>query len=76
MYTDIDWWTKIRFDALRGETSKREILRRGGIDWETLKKYRNIPSRLAIGRISPASPLTFTPPFPALIACSRRLSST
>ena len=34
----MDWWTKIRFEVLRGETSKREILRREGIHWETLKK--------------------------------------
>ena len=34
----MDWWTKIRIEVLRGETSKREILRREGIHWETLKK--------------------------------------
>ncbi len=38
MYTDMDWWTKIRLEVLRGETSKREILRREAIHWETLKK--------------------------------------
>ena len=38
MYTDMEWWTKIRLEVLRGETSKREILRREGIHWETLKK--------------------------------------
>ncbi|NIQ92467.1 MAG: IS21 family transposase [Deltaproteobacteria bacterium] len=38
MYTDMDWWTKIRLEVLRGERSKREILRREGIHWETLKK--------------------------------------
>ena len=38
MYTDMDWWTKIRLEVLRGETSKREILRREGIHWETLRK--------------------------------------
>jgi hypothetical protein len=38
VYTDMDWWTKIRLEVLRGETSKREILRREGIHWETLKK--------------------------------------
>ena len=26
-----DWWTRIRQEVLRGETSKREILRREGI---------------------------------------------
>ena len=34
----MDWWTRIRLEVLRGETSKREILRREGIHWETLKK--------------------------------------
>ena len=34
----MDWWTKIRLEVLRGETSKREILRREGIHWETLRK--------------------------------------
>jgi transposase len=32
------WWTRIRLEVLRGERSKREILRREGIAWETLKK--------------------------------------
>jgi transposase len=34
----MQWWTTIRLEVLRGETSKREILRREGIHWETLKK--------------------------------------
>jgi transposase len=34
----MQWWTKIRLEVLRGETSKREVLRREGIHWETLKK--------------------------------------
>jgi len=34
----MDWWTNIRLEVLREETSKREILRREGIHWETLKK--------------------------------------
>ena len=38
MYTDMEWWRKIRVEVLRGETSKREILRREEIHWETLKK--------------------------------------
>ena len=38
MYTHMDWWTKIRLEVLRGETSKREILRSEGIHRETLKK--------------------------------------
>ena len=38
MYTDMEWWRRIRLEVLRGEMSKREILRREGIHWETLKK--------------------------------------
>ena len=38
MYTGMDWWTKIRLEVSRGERKKREILRREGISWETLKK--------------------------------------
>ena len=34
----MDWWTKIRLEVSRGERKKREILRREGISWETLKK--------------------------------------
>ena len=34
----MNWWTKIRLEVLRGETSKRQILRREGIHWDTLKK--------------------------------------
>jgi len=34
----MDWWTGIRLEVLRGESKKREILRREGIHWETLKK--------------------------------------
>lgn len=38
VYTDMDWWTHIRLEVLREETSKRAVLRREGIHWETLKK--------------------------------------
>ncbi len=38
MHTNMDRWTKIRLEVLREETSKREILRREAIHWETLKK--------------------------------------
>ena len=34
----MEWWTKVRLEVLRGEKSKREILREEGIHWETLKK--------------------------------------
>ena len=38
MFTDMKLWTKIRLEVSRGKTSKREILQREGIHWETLKK--------------------------------------
>src|SRR5512139_3748985 len=43
VYTGMEWWTKIRLEVLRGETSKREILRRESIHWETLKKILQYP---------------------------------
>jgi len=39
----MEWWTQIRLEVLRGETSKREILRREGIHWDTLKKILQHP---------------------------------
>jgi transposase len=41
VYTNMDIWTKIRLDVIRDGVSKREILRREGIHWETLKKILN-----------------------------------
>ena len=38
MYTDMDRWTKMCPEVLGGETSRRELLRREAIHWETLKK--------------------------------------
>ena len=38
MYRDMDWWTKIRLELRHDETSKREVMRREGIHWDTLKK--------------------------------------
>ena len=43
MYTGMEWWTRIRLEVLRGETSKRAILRRENIHWETLKKILQYP---------------------------------
>jgi hypothetical protein len=34
----MDWWPRIRLEVSREESSKREILRRERIHWETLKK--------------------------------------
>jgi hypothetical protein len=38
VYTDMEWWTKVRLEALRGNRKKRDVLRSEGIGWETLKK--------------------------------------
>jgi hypothetical protein len=46
VYTALERWTKIRLEVLRGETSKRAILRRENIHWETLKKILQYPEPL------------------------------
>lgn len=38
MYRDMEEWTEIRLRVLRGESSKREILRETGMHWRTLEK--------------------------------------
>ena len=57
MYTGMEWWSKIRLEVLRGEKSKREVLRDEGIHWETLKrilKYSEPPGyRLKVVRPKP-----------------------
>ena len=57
MYTDMQFWTKIRLEVLRGDTSKREILRREQIHWETLKKILQYPEppgyRITTARAKP-----------------------
>jgi len=39
----MEWWTNIRLEVLRGESSKREILRREGVHWRTLTKILKHP---------------------------------
>jgi len=43
VHTGMDWWTKIRLEVSREESSKREVLRREGIGWDTLKKILRHP---------------------------------
>ena len=43
MHTEMEWWTKIRLEVSREESTKREILRREGIGWDTLKKVLEHP---------------------------------
>ena len=57
MYFDMEWWKEIRLEVLRGETSKREILRQEGIHWKTLQKilsYSEPPGyQMSTGRPKP-----------------------
>jgi transposase len=38
VYTDMEKWTRIRLELRHGDTSKREVMRREGIHWDTLQK--------------------------------------
>ena len=52
MYTDMDWWTKIRLEILRKENSKRGVMRREGIHWNTLKETFDLIRYFPFGHIS------------------------
>jgi transposase len=43
VHTEMDWWTKVRLEVLRGEKKKREVLRSEGIGWDTLRKILKHP---------------------------------
>ena len=43
MHTEMDWWTRVRLEVLRGEKKKREVLRSEGIGWDTLRKILKHP---------------------------------
>jgi transposase len=57
VFTNMEKWTKIRLDVLQGDVSKREILRREGIHWDTLTKILTHPEppgyRMKIPRPKP-----------------------
>ncbi len=72
MYTEMDWWTKIRLEVLRGETSKRELLRREGIHWETLKKILAYSEPPVIEAKIPAPSLRLAPFLSKSIRSSKR----
>ncbi len=38
MYTEMEWWTKVRLEVTREGKKKRKVLRDEGIGWGTLKK--------------------------------------
>jgi transposase len=38
VYTDMEQWTRIRLELRHEDTSKREVMRREGIHWDTLQK--------------------------------------
>lgn len=41
MYTDMDQWARIRLELRDGQASKRELMRREGIHWDTLQKIQD-----------------------------------
>jgi transposase len=43
VYTDMEWWTRVRLEVSRDGKKKREVLRDEGIGWETLKKILTHP---------------------------------
>jgi transposase len=43
VYTDMEQWTRVRLALREGRTSKRELMRREGIHWETLQKIQDHP---------------------------------
>jgi len=43
VHTEMDWWTRVRLEVLRGEKKKREVLRSEGIGWDTLRKILEHP---------------------------------
>jgi len=43
VYTDMEKWTRIRLALREGQTSKRELMRREGIHWDTLQKIQDHP---------------------------------
>jgi hypothetical protein len=57
VYTEMEWWTRIHLEVLREEVSKREIIRREGISWDTLKKILAHPEppgyRMREARLKP-----------------------
>jgi transposase len=43
VYTDMEWWTRVRLEVSREGKKRREVLRDEGIGWETLKKILTHP---------------------------------
>ena len=43
VYTDMEWWTKVRLEVSREGKKKREVLRSEGSTIETLKKILAYP---------------------------------
>ena len=41
VYTDMEQWTRIRLELKHEDTSKREVMRREGIHWDTLQKIES-----------------------------------
>lgn len=43
VYTDMEQWARIRLELKHEDTSKREVMRREGIHWDTLQKIEAHP---------------------------------
>ena len=55
VYTDMEQWTRIRLELRHEDTSKREVMRREGIHWDTLQKIEahSEPPGYRMGRARP-----------------------
>ena len=55
VYTDMEKWTRIRLELRHEDTSKREVMRREGIHWDTLQKIEthSEPPGYRMGRALP-----------------------
>ena len=55
VYTDMEKWTRIRLELRHEDTSKREVMRREGIHWDTLQKIEthSEPPGYRMGRARP-----------------------
>ena len=67
MHTGMEWRTRLRMEVSRGERKKREVLRREGISWETLKKILAYPE-------PPGYRLTGSRPKPKIGPCLERIA--
>ena len=65
VYTDMEQWTRIRLELKHEDTSKREVMRREGIHWDTLQKIESNPEPpgYRMAGVRPKFRPVFRPPF-------------